>query len=315
MSGLAAGWIVWARWFRRPSPAAVCEHLFTLAQDGDDGDDDDEDDARRSLSDRVAPGARDLEDPRAAFADRCGWYMDALVQRDASAAGAIGRCLVDAASPEAATDCLSEVDTKAADDALRSRLADNPTFPTRRPAMPEGLEPLYDALVEVGVATLSECDAVLDLEKGCYVYLAGSEERRELARAIPGPVPQDDRLVLLEASCSFDAARWVERHPRLLEHARTALMPVQRFNCNLLPVGDLEESYACDSAWKPYPGDSSVAGGGDNNGDVLVPYAEACEGRLIRIDLERADGEGRFVDVRAYIKGDRYTPPLESDPS
>ena len=309
-SGLAA----WMYLLREPSPASVCRSLYGLVEDAA------EDEAAASLARRIAPNALGADDPEADFRETCEVYFGPLKgQREYPRAA---RCITTSWSAEAAQKCFTpRFYTDGASEAVREHLASKPvTFPQRAPELPDGLDEAYAALTEVSLAVLAKCDALYDVEKGCYVYTwAGEiEQRRELAQPIPGPVPEPSSgLVLLEASCSFDAAKWIERYPELREQLAATPLPVQWLSCDFLPVGDLRESVGCGSSSKPAPGRSSVGDPDRAGAEVWIPYDEECEGRWTRIELAREDGEGRRVELSAYFRGPSWEPlpeePAESE--
>lgn len=301
----AAGWAAWAYVLRVPSPAAVCRSLYGLVQGNESTD------AGERLAMRVAPYALEAADPQAKFNETCGVFFTALV--DDKEYGKATRCMTTSWSAEAASDCFDHrFYTKPGSVAVREKLAaELAQYPDEAPALPDGLDAAYAQLVEVSIAALGQCDAIWDADDGCYNYLAafGAENRRELAVPIPGPVPDSSSgLVLLEAKCKFDVARWTERNPQLGERLANAPIPAQSFACHYLPSGDLREGFEC-TQWEPASSDASVGRPGRAGARIRVPMAPECADRVVRIEIEREDGEGRSVELAAYFKGSDYRAP------
>jgi len=303
-----SGFAAWRYLLRNPSPKSVCRSLYGLVEDADvDGDE-----AAVSLARRVAPQSLGADDPEAAFRETCEVFFGPL--KTDRVYPKVARCLTNSSSAEAALECLSSRwFTDGGEEAVREYLATRPvTFPERVPDLPEGIADAYPALVDISVEALAKCDALYDIERGCYTYTwAGElEARRELAHPIPGSIPDaSDGLLLLEASCSFDAAKWIERYPELREQIAASPIPVQRLSCNFLPVGDLRESVGCGSSSKPAPGRNKVGDPDRAGARVSIPYEEECAGHFVRVGLTREDGEGRRVELSAYFRGPKWKPP------
>ena len=291
-----------AAWFyviREPSPKAVCRSIYRLVEDQADQ-------AARQLASRVADDAMQVDDPKALFAGACGAYFDTIESDPYYAEaryGRIARCVTTSFSAESALECVDEIDLFELDARVAARqfLGDQaPAFPERQLTLPEGFEGVYDPLVSVSEAALAQCDELFDVDEGCYGYTWSGEfeSKRELGKVIPGPIPEDSRLVLLEASCGYDAGKWVERHPQLIEQLAASPIPVQKFACNYLPTGDPSQLAACNS-WQPPFEDASV--GLDSSGASVWVSMGECANRFVRIDIARSDSEGRSVELHAFL--------------
>lgn len=306
-----AGWASWAYLLRVPSPAAVCGSLYGLVEGHESTE------GAKRLTSKLAPFSPDAEDPEARFAETCGVFFSAV--RDDEGYAKATRCMTTSWSADAALECFTwEFYTKPGAVAVSDKLDSEPvTYPEEAPELPAGLDAAYEQLVEVSAAALGQCDAVWDADEGCYHYLSAGvhENRRELAVSIPGPIPDPGSgLVLLEATCSFDVQRWVERNPQIRERVASAPIPVQRLVCSYLPTGDPLEANEC-TAYKPASSNASAGRPGRSGAQVSVPYDPDCADRVVRIEIKREDGEGRQVELVALFKGDEYRPPTPVDES
>ena len=303
----ASAWAAWAYLLRVPSPRTVCRSLHGLVEDHA------EEDAAQRLVARVARRALQADDPKAAFAERCEAFFGA--EQPNRLYGKATRCMTTSWSAEAALQCFDthRFYADAGADALEDLLANAPvSFPEGAPELPGGLDDAYAQLVAVSIAALQQCDAIWDVEHGCYHYVGSEDANRERAQAIPSPVPgRESGLLLLEATCSFDAAKWVQRHPELRERLAAAPIPVERIACQYLPAGDLREAAEC-TAFKPAPGRASVGLPDRAGARVMVPYDPECADRVVRVEITREDDEGRRVELDAYFEGRAYRPPTDA---
>lgn len=172
-------------------------------------------------------------------------------------------------------------------------------------AAPANLDDSVAALVTVSREALAGCDAIFDADEGCYRYAHafGKEWKRDRAIPIPGQIPSlEEGLLVLEAECTYDAARMVEEFPALENEFGGTPNPGTNIGCHYLPVGDLDET-TTEFSYVPGPDPEAGEHGAGVVVEVWVPADVGASGRVIRVNVERQDERGRTVKLEALLRG------------